>query len=398
MLSKTPPSVSVILSVYNGGPTFRSHGIDSILKQTFTDFEFIIVDDASTDGSADVIRQAMQEDARIKGIFLSENVGIARARNAGLAMASGKYMMVQDATDISYPDRMEKQFSFMENNPDFIWVGGSIRVINLNIAADDNGSGTEQGKKNLTGDFLSGKRESFLRYATSLDQIGQATQSGKMPACHLAFFVRMTALRKIGGYHPALPVAEDVDLFLRLSPHGKMVNLPDVIADHIVDGDNSSNRVPLWKATCALAASRAHLARLKGKPDMLAGRETPPGLEVLETAESFEEYMMLLKFTMASLLWGFDREVYRNMFFDLLNKTLAMEMGIQAKCNFIFSFMGEIFNYTRQRHAEHYNLLQELYKKMMEVSGGQIAGLPELKDAIKKFLDGKNQDSSWLEY
>ncbi|MGI9461429.1 MAG: glycosyltransferase family 2 protein [Alphaproteobacteria bacterium] len=403
MLDKKTPSVSVVMSVYNGGDFLLPNGIGSILKQTFQDFEFIIIDDGSVDGSDKIIREAAKKDKRIRPIFLSENVGPARARNAGFALACGKYMMVHEACDISYPERIEKQFNFMEANPDFVLVGSAMREINLtqNIDGDYYSSGENNG------------RGVVLSYANEPQKIHDALMQGAMPSTGLVFFVRMTALRKIGGYHPALVVAEDMDLFFRLYLYGKIGSLREPLVEHILHNDNSLVRLPLFKGTCALAASQSHLSRLVergelminhdtwqwrlgNKPDILLGREIPPELEILELSSAPADKIALTQYIMEGLLAGVDREKYYHIFFQLLNNILTMDLPPLHKIDFIFYFIWQIMHYKRGYYLAHYKLLRQLVERLLAISR-LVNDWENKKLSIKKFLDSKQQDSSWLD-
>ncbi|MEN6462126.1 MAG: glycosyltransferase family 2 protein, partial [Syntrophomonas sp.] len=115
------PLVTVLMAVYNG-EQFLKESIDSILSQTFSDFEFIIVDDASTDNSRALIDS--YADPRIRVISNAHNLRLAGSLNRGLSLARGKYVARMDADDISLRQRLEKQVAFMESRPD-IGVSGS---------------------------------------------------------------------------------------------------------------------------------------------------------------------------------------------------------------------------------------------------------------------------------
>ena len=110
------PAVSVILSVYNG-EKYLAEAIDSILAQTFSDFELIIVDDGSSDSTASIARAYAQRDSRIRFMQLARNMGLADARNHGIAAARGEFATMMDADDISLPQRLEKQVGFLRANP-----------------------------------------------------------------------------------------------------------------------------------------------------------------------------------------------------------------------------------------------------------------------------------------
>ncbi len=118
-------SITALMTVYNG-ESYLQEAIDSILNQTFSDFEFVIVDDGSTDNSLQIIQS--YDDDRIIVLRNQVNQGVAESRNLGIKSANGKYIIYMDADDISLPNRFIKQFRFMENNPD-VDICGSAREI-----------------------------------------------------------------------------------------------------------------------------------------------------------------------------------------------------------------------------------------------------------------------------
>ena len=116
------PNVSVITPVYNA-EKFLKETIDSVLKQTYKDYEYLLVDDCSTDSSADIVKEYAENDNRVKYIKLKENSGAAVARNTGLEHAQGRYIAFVDSDDLWYPEKLEKQLTFMqENNEAFTYT------------------------------------------------------------------------------------------------------------------------------------------------------------------------------------------------------------------------------------------------------------------------------------
>ena len=123
------PRVTVLMSVYNG-ERFLWEAIDSILSQTFNDFEFVIVDDGSTDGTSTLL--AAEHDPRIRIVRNDKNLGLQRSLNIGLELACGHYVARLDADDIAMPDRLEKQVCFLDNHPEIGILGTACRLINVN--------------------------------------------------------------------------------------------------------------------------------------------------------------------------------------------------------------------------------------------------------------------------
>lgn len=123
--------ISVVMSVFNGEKYLRE-AVDSILAQTLTDFEFIIVDDGSTDRSLEIIQSYARQDARILVVRQAENLGLAKSLNRGIALARGDLIARMDADDISLPDRFETQVQFLYENPDVDLVGSWVEFIDQN--------------------------------------------------------------------------------------------------------------------------------------------------------------------------------------------------------------------------------------------------------------------------
>ncbi|PIQ02243.1 MAG: hypothetical protein COW76_01180 [Shewanella sp. CG18_big_fil_WC_8_21_14_2_50_42_11] len=121
-MSKVTPAISVVMSVYNS-EKYLAEAIESILNQSFTDFEFIIINDGSTDSSIAIIESYMAKDEHIV-LISRENKGLPASLNEGIAIARGKYIARMDADDISLSERFQKQFEFMEANPEVGVCGG----------------------------------------------------------------------------------------------------------------------------------------------------------------------------------------------------------------------------------------------------------------------------------
>ena len=130
----TTPKISVIMSVYNSG-AFLSESIESVLNQSFSDFEFIIIDDGSNDNSVEIINKFTKKDTRIRPIFNPRNigyVGFIRNLNRGMDLAQGKYIARIDSDDVMFPDRLRLQYDYLEKTSDVFLVGGSFEYIDKN--------------------------------------------------------------------------------------------------------------------------------------------------------------------------------------------------------------------------------------------------------------------------
>ena len=128
------PKISVIMPAYNA-EQYISEAIESILGQTFADFEFIIIDDGSSDSTSGII--ASYKDSRIRYFRNEKNLGIVGALNRGLALAAGEYIARMDADDISLPERFQTQCAYMEKHPDVGVCGTAIKVFGKNMEEYD---------------------------------------------------------------------------------------------------------------------------------------------------------------------------------------------------------------------------------------------------------------------
>jgi len=194
------PRVSLLMPVFNG-TRYLHEAIGSILDQTFTDFEFIIVDDGSTDHSMHIAQAC--GDIRVRVITLS-HVGLVAARNRALSEARGKYIAWMDADDVSHPDRLSKQVVFMESHPHVVMLGTWARL----IEADGRASGVSA-MPPATG------RSLYVALCASNQFINGSTMMRRNVAC------------AVGGYRPEFVVAEDYDLALRLVEIGHLANLTE---------------------------------------------------------------------------------------------------------------------------------------------------------------------------
>ena len=198
------PTITVLLSVYNA-ENYVGIAIESILKQSFTDFELIAVDDCSTDKSWDIVQQYMKLDSRVIAKRNEVNLGGCKTLNVGLKLAKGKYIARLDNDDWSYPNRLEKQFDFLEAHPDVGIVGGVMEIMN------QHGEVTGKRKYNISDQEI---RNKIFRYS---------------PFSHPLVMIRKSILDKVGSYDPTYAPADDYELYFRIGNESQFANLPDVI-------------------------------------------------------------------------------------------------------------------------------------------------------------------------
>lgn len=231
------PTITVLMSVHNGLP-FLADAVRSVLAQTFADFEFLILDDASTDGTRDFLRTL--QDPRVRLIELDGNIGLTAALNRGLREARGELIARQDADDLSHPRRLQLQAAFLAANPPCAAVGSQARLVDQR--------GRSLGKKNLPLSHRS------IRFAHLFDNM----------LAHSAVMFRKAAVLAAGGYDESFPASQDYDLWSRLGERHALANLRQRLATLRVvpTGITQTHR----RADLIRRVQAAHFQRLTGRP------------------------------------------------------------------------------------------------------------------------------------
>lgn len=213
------PEISVIMGVYNQfNKKILKDAVDSILSQSFTDFEFIIYDDGSNPEAAEILKQVAGKDSRIKLIGHEENHGLAFSLNSCIREAKGKYIARMDADDISYPERLEKQKRFLEDHPDCSWVGCSIELF------DEDGV---WGRRTYCAEP---EKDDYLRFS---------------PFAHPTVMYRADIFRDNRGYAVSEDMlrCEDYEIFMRLCAQGlKGANLEEYLFAYRETGESYKKR------------------------------------------------------------------------------------------------------------------------------------------------------------
>ncbi len=231
----SPPTVSVIIPVYNG-ERYVADAIGSILSQSFKDFELILIDDASTDGSLEVLRS--HDDPRIRIVRNDVNLGLARTHNRGLDLARGRYLAMLDHDDWSEPERLAKQVAFLDRHEDHVLVGSWAAIMDA------------QGRI----------RRRQKRYPLCAEEI----QAGLLFGCcvfHPSITAR-TDVMQAYRYRDHYAICDDFDLFVRLARSHKLANLPSVLVRHRRHESRTSERNAHLKQGENVAIFRDQLAEL----------------------------------------------------------------------------------------------------------------------------------------
>lgn len=200
------PKVSVIMAVFNEEDCIKST-IESVLNQTFDDFEFIIINDASTDGTREILEDYARKDRRTTILVNEKNMGLTRSLNRGIENSKGEYIARIDAGDICHPSRFEKQVKFLDKNKNVYIVGSYHYWINKEgqiIGAYRFPATPEQTKKNLFG-------------FTSI-------------AAHPALMTRRELYEKMGLYSTLYQTSEEYELYARTIKNGRgIANIPEFL-------------------------------------------------------------------------------------------------------------------------------------------------------------------------
>ena len=199
------PSISVMMTVRNGA-AYIGEAVESILRQTEYDFEFVIVDHASTDGTAAILKRAADQDLRVR-LMRSAAPTLGAAQQEGLAACRGEFVARMDADDIATHDRLQKQLAHLRAHPEVVALGSRIRRIDP-LGADLD----------------------VPEHAPDHDEIeAQLLQGIGWAIVQPAAMLRKSAVDAVGGYDPSMSYGEDLDLFLKLAEIGRLENLPDVL-------------------------------------------------------------------------------------------------------------------------------------------------------------------------
>lgn len=207
-----PPLVTVFMAAFNG-EAYIEKAIQSVLDQSFTDFELLIINDGSTDHTVDIVRTFT--DPRIRLVHNDSNKGLTFTRNRGIEEAKGQYIAILDCDDLAMPDRLKAQTSFLGSNPEMAICGGQGIIIDK--------SGEQVGNYNvIAGDKHMSPELIFQNFFINS-----------------TLMIKRSAMIEAGGYRDYSP-AEDYDLSYRISLHHPVANLNEVLVAYRLHGNNIS--------------------------------------------------------------------------------------------------------------------------------------------------------------
>ena len=202
------PLISVLMPAYNA-EKYIAQAIESILGQTYDDFEFIIINDCSKDRTEEIILS--YNDQRIVYLKNEQNLGVALTLNRGLAVAKGEFIARMDADDISLPDRLEKQVAFLQDNKDVAVLGTNVETFNEEGTICTGWSATDPEQMKVD-----------LLFACGL--------------AHPSVMMRTEVIRNLGGYDPDFNGLEDYELWCRVLEKYQITTLPDILLKYRIHG------------------------------------------------------------------------------------------------------------------------------------------------------------------
>lgn len=210
-MNRLKAKVTVLMPVYNG-EKYLSEAIESILQQTFTDYELLIINDGSNDRTVQIIEKYV--DPRIRLIHNQENLGLISSLNKGLDLAQGQYIARMDCDDVCHPERLRKQVEFMDAHPEIGVCGTWVELI--------------------------GEKSGVWRYPIDHDEI-RASLILESVLAHPSVIIRKSKFKEYKLYYdPAYMHAEDFELWHRCSDHFLLANLPEVLLKYRITASSTS--------------------------------------------------------------------------------------------------------------------------------------------------------------
>lgn len=260
------PRVAVILAAYNAERYIVS-AVRSVLAQTFTDFELVIVDDGSSDNTLSLLRGVESSDSRVR-VISRANTGQTQAAIDGINASSAPLVARMDADDLCKPDRLAKQVAAFDADPDLVLLGGAYDLIDAK-----------------------GRLLTTVKQPLDNDALQKICLTGRTPICQPLAMFRRDAYERAGGYDPQIRNAEDLDLWLRLGEVGKIACLPNVLLQyrqHRGSISESRQREQI--------ENQKHIIAAAWKRRGLSGEPTIDTTEWRATGDSASQYKQLARY------------------------------------------------------------------------------------------------------
>ena len=275
------PLVSVVMPARDAAAHVRE-AIESILAQTFPDFEILLLDDGSTDGTAGIAGECARADPRVR-IIRQERRGLIATLNSGCAAARGRYLARMDADDVALPERLARQVAFLERSPTTAVLGTAMRYLGP-----------------------TGPLPALLAHPAGPGEIRRALEEYSCIA-HPTVLMRRGAFEEAGGYRGAFLHAEDYDLWLRIDERHDLANLPEPLVHHRLHPEQVSFAQIPQQVLSTLFAQAAAKTRRAGRPDPAAARGPVTRQDLLDLGmpgEALDEAIVAAYVFRANLLLG----------------------------------------------------------------------------------------------
>lgn len=320
-ITTASPVVTVLMSVFNG-EAYLKKTIESILDQTFSDFEFLIINDGSTDDTGAILEHEAKRDTRIK-VFEQDNQGLVASLNFGLRKARGQLIARIDADDIAYPLRLEKQVAYMDDHPEILVLGSAITLI------DEKGRTVKE-----------------INYPTGTNKVKSAMMLGSKLA-HPAVMMRREQVIQAGAYREACRHAEDYDLWLRLLEIGKIDNLDEALLYYRQHDKKISVTESFTQRLATECARFAYQMRKNGKADPLDSMELPLNIDKFKDFDIPD--IQLRELYVATFIKLVKQKrvftITEMNFVDYLATWIIGQPGLFLR----FKILKALFRYTRKR-------------------------------------------------
>jgi glycosyltransferase involved in cell wall biosynthesis len=347
MLYSNRTIVSVIMSVYNG-EKYLSKAIDSILIQTFTNFEFIIIEDGSTDKSLEIINSYSEKDKRIKLVINRDNLGLAKSINKGLALAKGEYIARMDADDISDPNRFLAQVQFLEKNKSIDIVGCWVEIINHDSQS-------------------TGKIWKFLHSPMSLRWITFFT----VPVMHPSVMLRRKIFDLGNRYEQSENFAQDYGLWIRLNSDFRFSNIQVALLKYRIHSDSISGSKYIPQHEAAYLMSKKAIDSYLGNKyplDLIKLINTPYHVQSVDQLKSSADLLqqMYQKFRQENTLEPID---FININLDLANRFIKLSIN---NWQYFYSWLLFVSGVSRMVRTHIFDLAKHkrsaVYRKLRTIS------------------------------
>lgn len=280
------------MPAYNAG-MWIEETITSLRQQTFADYELLIGDDGSTDGTLDIVNRLCQEDSRIS-LYQFPHRGVVATRNALIDRARGKFIMFHDADDLSAPSRMEHQLAFLENHASFVAI--SCQLLKFSGIINPATASPPADPTRWTECFF--KLEPFRYHKKEFP----------FPGC----MIRKDSVQEIGGFRPYFYNAEDSDFIYRLSDMGKMATLEATLLFYRQHHANTSIRAPYRQTESSVLSRVIALRRRAGKHDNLHAAK-PPFIRIFTSGLSGGEILQTLWLLGTRLSYRYGKNFLRSV-------------------------------------------------------------------------------------